>query len=77
METLACRLDVIDLNGRVVWTRDSKSATGSDAAISFPWDLRDSSGVRVPRGLYLYRAVVETEKGAAATKTRKLAVAAE
>lgn len=77
METLACRLDVIDLNGRVVWTRDSKSATGSDAAISFPWDLRDSSGVRVPRGIYLYRAVVETEKGAAATKTRKLAVAAE
>lgn len=70
-------IEVYDLMGRRVW---STQQTGmSDTYTSFPvtWDLRDSGGRRVPRGIYVYRAIVSTDGVQQATKSKKLAVTAQ
>lgn len=74
---LSCTIGVYDLNGRCVWSNTTASTTDFESNISARWDLRDSSGNRVPRGIYLYRATVETPEGSYTSKTMKLAVAAE
>lgn len=77
MSKLECRVEVFDLNGRTVWRSDESLTTDMTSAMSVVWDLRDSSGVRVPRGIYLYRATVITDEGTSTTASRKLAVAAQ
>ena len=65
-----------DLGGRLVWSGKTTVAGAYDAPVSVNWDLCDTAGVRVPRGIYIYRATVTTERGAYATKSKKLAVSA-
>lgn len=74
---LECELDVYDLSGRRVWSNHNSVTTDMESSTSMEWDLRDSSGVRVPRGIYLYRATVRTQEGTYSSKTRKLAVTAQ
>lgn len=71
-----CMVEVFDLNGRRVWNSASDVRTDLSAALSIPWNLCDASGVRVPRGIYLYRATVISPEGPQATKSYKLAVTA-
>lgn len=72
-----CTIDVLDLNGRTVWSSRADSATGTGSDINIGWNLTDNSGMRVPRGIYLYRATITTTDGMTQTQTRKLAVAAQ
>lgn len=72
-----CVLDVFDLNGRRLWTHSTSINSTSDAIISVRWDLCDSAGHRVPRGIYLYRATLRTSSGIVDSVTKKLAVAAQ
>ncbi len=70
-------IEVYDLMGRLVW---KTSQTGrSDMYTSTPvtWDLHDSGGRRVPRGIYVYRATISTDGVTEATKAKKLAVTSE
>lgn len=65
---------VYNLLGAPVW---SKTLTGlSDMFLSTPveWNLCDSSGRRVPRGIYLYRATITTDGESFSTGSRRLAV---
>lgn len=72
-----CLIEVFDLLGRPVWQSRSNVTTDMQSSLSASWDLRDSSGVRVPRGIYLYRATVKTPEGTYSSKSRKLAVTAQ
>ena len=71
-------ITVYDLMGRPVW---SGGTTGrSDMFISTPvtWDLCDSAGRRVQRGIYLYRATITTDGGETyETASRRIAVGAQ
>ena len=51
----------------------------SDMYKSMPitWDLTDGSGMRVQRGIYIYRATVSTNGGDEASITQRIAVASE
>lgn len=71
-----CCVEVFDLNGRRVWISESRTSTDSSAGLTIGWDLTDGAGVRVPRGIYLYRATVISPEGPSATKSYKLAVTA-
>lgn len=71
-----CRIEVFDLNGRRVWSSESRMSTDLGASLSIPWNLCDPSGVRIPRGIYLYRATIISPEGPTATKSYKLAVTA-
>ena len=75
--TVTVRLGVYNLMGQEVW---STTQTGkSDMFKSFPitWELNDMAARRVPRGIYIYRASISTDGVQEATKSKKLAVAAE
>ena len=74
---LDCELDVFDLSGRKVWSNHGAVTTNMESTTSMDWDLRDTSGTRVPRGIYLYRATVRTPEGTWSSQTRKLAVTAQ
>lgn len=74
---IECNLQVMDLNGRVLWEFNSDGTSGRDATISAYWNLCDKNGRRVPRGIYLYRARVRTADGVWSTRTNKLAVTAQ
>lgn len=71
---LSCNIEVYDLTGRKIWEGTSSANKNSESTTT--WNLTDSSGNRVPRGIYLYRARVKTADGIEATKTKKLAVTA-
>ncbi len=71
-----CRIEVFDLNGRKVWASESTVSTDLLAGITVPWNLCDASGIRVPRGIYLYRATVISPEGPQTSKSYKLAVTA-
>lgn len=77
LSALECTIDVFDLGGKKVWSGSSDGMTDSQSSVSMGWNLRDSGGTRVPRGIYLYRATIVTPEGTRQTKTRKLAVAAQ
>lgn len=77
MAKVECTVEVFDLNGRTVWRSNNNVATDITASLSIPWDLRDSGGTRVARGIYLYRATVTSPEGTSVTASRKLAVAAQ
>lgn len=76
MSRLDCDFEVFDLNGRKVWSNTSGDNTDMESCVSASWDLCDSRGVRVPRGIYLFRARVTTPEGTYSSKTGKLAVTA-
>ena len=73
---LTMGVEVYDLMGRLVWS--TRQSGMSDTYTSFPvtWDLRDRGGRRVPRGIYIYRAIISTDGIQEATKSKKLAVTA-
>lgn len=74
--SMECSLGIYDLSGRKVWSSDKTLSSDLDSVISTRWDLCDSSGSRVPRGIYIYRATVETPEGTYTSKSKKIAVGA-
>lgn len=75
--SVSCLIEVFDLMGRTVWTHSQTASTDINSLLNASWDLRDKSGVRVPRGIYLYRATVRTPEGTYTSQSRKLAVTAQ
>lgn len=64
-------VEVFDLGGRRVWHSDADRIDGAMAA---KWNLQDTGGARVPRGIYLYRATTRDRNGAEQKATKKFAV---
>lgn len=72
-----CRLEVFDLMGKRVWVSEESLQLDIQGSMQKKWNLCDSAGRRVPRGIYLYRATVETAEGRYSSKSKKLAVTAQ
>ncbi len=75
--TLTITLDVYDMMGRKVWTTTESGQSNMYTSFPITWDLTDTSGSRVSRGIYVYRATVSTDGVREATKSKKLAVTGE
>ena len=67
-------VEVFDLTGRCVWRTVPEHLSQS---MNVTWNLTNSTGQRVPRGIYLYSATITCDDGSTHRKTRKLAVTAE
>ncbi len=70
-------ITVYNMLGRPLW---SSTVDGrSDMFLTMPvtWDLRDNSGCRVGRGIYLYRATITADGISYSTASRRLAVTAQ
>ncbi|MDE6006980.1 MAG: type IX secretion system sortase PorU [Muribaculaceae bacterium] len=74
--SLAFEYGVFDLNGRRIWSEEQSVNTGMDSSVSARWNLEDSAGNRVPRGIYIYRVRVETPEGTYSTESKKIAIPA-
>lgn len=75
---LTVTLEVYDLMGKKVWETTEEGRSDMFTSMPVRWDLRDTGGHRVGRGIYIYRATV-TDKDSgreSSTASRKLAVAA-
>ncbi len=77
LSSMSYDIEVFDLSGRPVWSSGRSSRTRNDGTLRHTWYLTDQNGERVPRGIYLCRATVESEEGMAVSKTIKIAVAAQ
>lgn len=73
---LTVKIEVFDINGALVWTETTSGRADMYASSPVNWNLVNSSGSRVARGIYLYRATVSsTDNGATSTMTKRIAVA--
>lgn len=67
---------VYDLLGHAIWSGSSSGRSDMFLSIPVSWDLTDSAGRRVNRGIYLYRATITDNGRNFETATRKIAVTA-
>ena len=69
-------IEVYDLMGRCVW--QSGQSGGSDMFTVTPvtWNMQGNGGMRVPGGIYIYRATITADGVQMATRAQKLAVPA-
>lgn len=67
-------LDIYSISGRHVWS--SKVTGRSDMFLSTPiqWNLTDFGGRRVPRGIYIYRAVLNIDGYEMQSQAKRIAV---
>lgn len=67
---------VYNLLGKPVWTGSAQGPSEMFESVPVSWNLCDSVGRRVARGIYVYRATIETNEGTFETASRRLAVTA-
>ena len=67
---------VYNLLGQPVWTGSSKGMSDMDVSAPVTWNLCDSAGRRVQRGIYLYRASITADGENYQTASRRIAVTA-
>ena len=70
-------LSIYDMMGHSVWSTSSTGRSDMYKSMPITWDLTDGSGMRVQRGIYIYRATVSTNGGDEASITQRIAVASE
>ena len=70
-------IEVFDLMGRRVWSATQSGRSDMYTSTPITWNLIDSGGHRVQRGIYVYRATISTDGVKEATKAKKLAVTSE
>lgn len=74
---LICSFDIYDIAGRLIWkaTADLGGLASSDMGIN--WDLTDTNGNRVPKGIYVYKATLRNSSSGISTSSGKIAVTAQ
>lgn len=75
--TLGCRLECFDLGGHLLWSMERKTYADSNSSFSFSWDLNDTNGNRLGRGIYSLRATVTDADGLSTTHSKKIAIPAK
>ena len=71
---LYCSIGIYDLSGRRIWSLDDTLNSDLQSNVKTSWNLCNSAGTRVPRGIYVYRVTVETPEGTYSSKSKKIAV---
>ena len=74
---LDCRFECLDLNGLMLWSHERNIYSGKESTVSFTWDLNDSNGNRLPRGIYILRTTVTSDDGLQSTESKKIAIPAK
>lgn len=76
-QVLKVKVSVYNLLGQPIWSGESEARSNMGISEPLTWDLTDSAGGRVQRGIYVYRAEVSCDGSETTTKSKKLAVANE
>ncbi|MDE7346333.1 MAG: type IX secretion system sortase PorU [Muribaculaceae bacterium] len=75
--SLHCSLECFDLSGNLIWSLKRKAYSDSDSSFICDWDLNDSNGNRLPRGIYNLRVTVTSEDGLSTSQSKKIAIPAK
>lgn len=70
-------ITVYNLVGRPVWSSTVTGRSDMFTTVPVTWDLGDSAGRRVGRGIYLYRATITTDGKTFETASKRIAVTAQ
>lgn len=70
-------ITVYNLLGHPVWSGSAKGMSDNNVSAPVTWNLCDSSGRRVQRGIYLYRASISTDGNNYQSASRRIAVTAQ
>jgi len=76
-QMLTVTVTVYNLLGHPLWNRTVTGVSDMFTSTPVTWDLTDSAGRRVPRGIYLYRATITADGETHDTGSRRIAVAAQ
>ncbi len=69
-------VSVYNLLGRQIWSGSSSGRSDMFLSVPVSWDLTDTSGRRVQRGIYIYRATITADGTNFETASRRIAVTA-
>lgn len=75
-QMVSVTVSIYNLLGRPIWSSTVDGQSDMFTSSPVTWDLTDSSGSRVPRGIYLYRATITTDNETFDTGSRRIAVTA-
>lgn len=75
--TMTCRLECFDLSGGLLWSVERKAYCGNDSSFSIDWNLNDTNGNRLPRGIYNLRATITSADGLSTVHSKKIAIPAK
>ncbi|MDE7421173.1 MAG: type IX secretion system sortase PorU [Muribaculaceae bacterium] len=75
--SLQCRLECFDLLGNLLWSVDRKAYSNSDSSFTINWNIEDSNGNRLPRGIYNLRATITSDDGLSTSHSKKIAIPAK
>lgn len=68
---------VYNLLGKALWSGSAQGPSDMFESVPVTWNLCDSSGRRVPRGIYVYRATISSDGESYETASRRIAVTGE
>lgn len=68
---------VYNLLGKAIWSGSAQGPSDMFESVPVSWNLCDSSGRRVGRGIYVYRATIKADGDTFESASRKIAVTAE
>lgn len=71
---LTVKIEIFDFNGTLMWTSETSGRADMYASAPVTWNLTTTSGSKVSRGIYLYRATISSG-GKSSSLTKRLAVA--
>lgn len=71
---LTVTLDIYDMMGRRVWTTTVTDRSELFHSAPIKWNLCDSSGRRLSRGIYIYRATVKAEGHELQSAAKRIAI---
>lgn len=71
---LTVTVDILDLDGRLLWSDSNKGRADMFLTSPIHWNLCNSAGHRVPRGIYIYRVTVSTGSGETSSVSKRIAV---
>ncbi len=77
MSKLGCTFECFNLNGERLWMTERNIYSGNESTLNYVWDLKDSNGNRLARGIYIMRATITTDEGLATTKSKNFAIPAK
>ncbi|MDR0743082.1 MAG: type IX secretion system sortase PorU [Tannerella sp.] len=71
------QIQVFDLAGRMQWKYEEKGSSEMFHSYNVKWNLTDGAGARVQPGIYIYRAVISSDRLNEASKAEKLIILAQ
>lgn len=70
-------IQVFDLMGKLQWKYTESGASEMFDSYRIKWDLKNGAGARLPNGIYVYRAVISSDKSTEVSKSKKLIIRAQ